>query len=150
MDSDNSKVTYEVQEIERAIARASVPLERSFSDQLNRPPILTPARSSPSSSVLSASVEGLSDVEKRAGHSRKKRKRSEDPKPGQDYITFVSPAGVLPCAEKKKKYTEGHSTMDSDNSKVTYEVQEIERAIARASVPLERSFSDQLKLVLIC
>lgn len=30
----------------------------------------------------------------------KKRKRSEDPKPGQDYITFVSPAGVLPCAEK--------------------------------------------------
>ncbi|VIO93781.1 Uncharacterized protein BM_BM10402 [Brugia malayi] len=110
MDSDNSKVTYEVQEVERAIARAGVPLERSFPDQLNRPPILTPARSSPSSSVLSASVEGLSDVEKRAGHPRKKRKRSEDPKPGQDYITFVSPAGVLPCAEKKKKYTEEDAT----------------------------------------
>ncbi len=40
--------------------------------------------------------------------------------------------------------------MDSDNSKVTYEVQEVERAIARAGVPLERSFPDQLKLVLIC
>ncbi len=37
----------------------------------SRPPILTPARSSPSSSVLSASVEGLSDVEKRAGHPSK-------------------------------------------------------------------------------
>uniref|UniRef100_A0A158Q866 Zinc finger PHD-type domain-containing protein n=1 Tax=Elaeophora elaphi TaxID=1147741 RepID=A0A158Q866_9BILA len=110
MDSDNSKVTYEVQEVERAIARASVPLERTFPDQLNRPPILTPSRPSPSSSVLSASVEGLSDAERRAGHSRKKRKRSEDPKPGQDYITFVSPAGVLPCAEKKKKYTEEDAT----------------------------------------
>ncbi|EJD76459.1 hypothetical protein LOAG_16588 [Loa loa] len=110
MDSDSSKATYEVQEVERAIARASAPLERAIPDQLNRPPVLTPSRSSPSSSVLSASVEGLSDVEKRAGHPRKKRKRSEDPKPGQDYITFVSPAGVLPCAEKKKKYTEDDAT----------------------------------------
>ncbi|CAG9535343.1 unnamed protein product [Cercopithifilaria johnstoni] len=117
MDSDNSKVTYEVQEVERAIARASLPLERTFPDQLNRPPVLTPSRSSPSSSVLSASVEGLSDAERRAGHPRKKRKRSEDPKPGQDYITFVSPAGVLPCAEKRKekevsekKYTEEDAT----------------------------------------
>lgn len=43
---------------------------------------------------------------------------------------------------------QGHSTMDFDNSKVmTYEVQEVERAIARASAPLERTFPDQLKLV---
>uniref|UniRef100_A0A915PYK8 Zinc finger PHD-type domain-containing protein n=1 Tax=Setaria digitata TaxID=48799 RepID=A0A915PYK8_9BILA len=107
VDTDNSKMTYEVQEVERAIARASVP---TFSEQLNRPPVLTPSRSSPSSSVISASVEGLSDVEKRVGYSRRKRKRSEDPKPGQDYITFVSPAGVLPCAEKKKKYTDEDAT----------------------------------------
>ncbi|KAL3994963.1 hypothetical protein ACH3XW_23860 [Acanthocheilonema viteae] len=103
IDSDNARLAYEVQEVERAIARASMPLERTFPDQLNRPPILTPSHSSPSSSVLS--VEGLSDAERRGGHPRKKRKRSEDPKPGQDYITFVSPAGVLPCAEKKKKYS---------------------------------------------
>ncbi|KAM3718298.1 Uncharacterized protein ACO02O_10263 [Dirofilaria immitis] len=108
MDSDNPKVAYEVQEVERAIARASVPLERALLDQTIRPSILTPSRSSPSSSVFSASVEGLSDAEKR--HARKRRKRSEDPKPGQDYITFVSPAGVLPCAEKKKKYTEEDAT----------------------------------------
>ncbi|VDK72471.1 unnamed protein product [Litomosoides sigmodontis] len=110
MDSDNSKVIYEIQEVERAIARARMSLERTLPDQLNRSSVLTPSRSSPSSSVLSASVEGLSDAERKAGHLRKKRKRSEDPKPGQDYITFVSPAGVLPCAEKKKKYTEEDAT----------------------------------------
>lgn len=44
---------------------------------------------------------------------------------------------------------QGHGTMDSDYSKVIHEVQEVERAIARASAPLERILPDQLRLVLI-
>ncbi|EJW81595.1 hypothetical protein WUBG_07498, partial [Wuchereria bancrofti] len=59
---------------------------------------------------------------------------------------FTSEAAVVEerQSDVRQNIQQGHSTMDSDNSKVTYEVQEIERAIARASVPLERSFSDQL------
>lgn len=44
---------------------------------------------------------------------------------------------------------QGHAAVDSDNSKLIYEVQEVERAIARATMSLERTFPDQLKLVMI-
>lgn len=70
---------------------------------------------------------------------------------------FVTVGYVLEAAVVEERQSDvrqniirqGHGTMDSDNSKVTYEVQEVERAIARATVPLERTFLDQLKLVLI-
>ncbi|VDM95219.1 unnamed protein product [Thelazia callipaeda] len=118
-NSNYSNLENKVQENEQAVGSADVSDEQIFY-QPNQASKSTQVCFSPFG-LFPDPVETLQDLEELI-RAKLRKDEAMDAKPGREYITFMSPAGILPCAAKNEPYTESY---------VIKKMRKIECAVAR-------------------